>query len=50
MKEEVIGTVERTMSLTQNNGKGGRPAKERKAKREEIFRVEGQQQSNKLIL
>lgn len=50
MKEEVVGTVERTRSLTQNKGKGGRPAKDRKAKREEIFMAKGQQQSNKLIL
>lgn len=50
MKEEVVGTEEMTMSLTQNKAKGGRPAKERKAKREEIFMVSGQQQSNKLKL
>jgi len=46
--EVVTGTEDRTRSLTQKRGKGGRPAKDRNAKRVEIDIQKGQQQSNKL--
>jgi len=49
-KEVVTGTEARTRSLTQKRGKGGRPAKDRNAKRVEIDKHIPQQQSNKLML